>query len=63
MPGSADEEELGVAAAPTESVPASLGDLQTPWRMTGLAWFIAAMLFVAVASFFVVVVLLGVDNS
>ncbi|MGH7667289.1 MAG: hypothetical protein ACREOA_01055 [Candidatus Dormibacteria bacterium] len=63
MPGTPDEEEPGVAPTATQSAPATLGDLQTQWHMTGLAWFIAAMLFVAVASFFVVVVLLGVDNS
>lgn len=43
--------------------PKVLADLQTPRRMSRTAWLIAIMLFVAVLSFVVVVVLLGVDNS
>ncbi|MGC2190728.1 MAG: hypothetical protein WA751_00120 [Candidatus Dormiibacterota bacterium] len=43
--------------------PQTLGDLQTHLRMSRTAWLIAVMLFVAVLSFFIVVVCLGVDNS
>lgn len=67
---------LEVVATPTDQDPSSvyppqpagdgpqtLGDLQTHLRMSRTAWLIAIMLFVAVLSFFIVVVCLGVDNS
>jgi len=57
------DESAGYPAAPTGDTPRTLGDLQTPLRMSRTAWLIAAMLFVAVLSFFIVVVCLGVDNS
>lgn len=40
-----------------------MADLQTPLRMSRIGWLIAIMLFVAVLSFFIVIVCLGVDNS
>ncbi|MGC1184130.1 MAG: hypothetical protein WBA31_03130 [Candidatus Dormiibacterota bacterium] len=49
--------------APPPDGPQTLADLQTPLRMSRTAWLIAIMLFVAMLSFFIVVVCLGVDNS
>ncbi|HVB13780.1 MAG TPA: hypothetical protein VNH38_03360 [Candidatus Dormibacteraeota bacterium] len=59
-----DRDEVGgyLEASGGDS-PATLGDLQTPLRMSRTAWLIAAMIFVAALSFFIVVVCLGVDNS
>jgi len=62
--GPTDPEPSGVyLAGPPADGPQTLGDLQTHPRMSRTAWLIAIMLFVAVLSFFIVVVLLGVDNS
>lgn len=59
-----DPEPSGVySAAPAADGPQTLADLQTHPRMSRTAWLIAIMLFVAVLSFFIVVVCLGVDNS
>ncbi|MGH7642290.1 MAG: hypothetical protein ACRENX_04635 [Candidatus Dormibacteria bacterium] len=57
------EEGGGYPAGPGGDPPRTLGDLQTPLRMSRTGWLIAAMLLVAVLSFFIVVVCLGVDNS
>ena len=59
-----DQDESG-AYPPTLAgdSPQTLGDLQTHLRMSRTAWLIAAMLLVAILSFFIVVVCLGVDNS
>lgn len=50
-------------AGPPAEGPQTLADLQTPLKMTRIGWLIAIMLFIAVLSFFIVVVCLGVDNS
>lgn len=59
-----DSERVGAYPAPSsDEAPTTLGDLKTPLRMSRVGWLIAAMLFIAVLSFFIVVVCLGVDNS
>jgi hypothetical protein len=57
------DQEGGNPQAPPADGPQTLADLQTPLRMSRIGWLIAIMLFVAVLSFFIVIVLLGVDNS
>jgi hypothetical protein len=59
-----DNDESGAyPAASSGEAPRTLGDLQTPMRMSRTGWLIASMIFVAALSFFVVVVLLGVTSS
>jgi hypothetical protein len=59
-----DHEEGGVyPEAQPGDPPKTLADLQTPVRMSRIGWLIAAMVLVAAASFFILVVLLGVDTS
>lgn len=48
---------------PVAERPRTLADLQTPLHMSRTGWLIAAMLLVAALSFFILVVLLGVDTS
>ncbi len=55
--------EGGNLQAPPADGPQTLADLQTPLRMSRTGWLIAIMLLVAVLSFFIVIVCLGVDNS
>ncbi|HEY6538428.1 MAG TPA: hypothetical protein VI138_05235 [Candidatus Dormibacteraeota bacterium] len=59
---STEDNRLHSEGSPSDG-PQTLADLQTPLRMSRTAWLIALMLFVAVLSFFIVIVCLGVDNS
>jgi hypothetical protein len=63
--GSTDRDDAGGGYPPDSGgvAPQTLGDLRTPLRMSRTAWLIALMIFVAMLSFFIVVVCLGVDNS
>ncbi len=58
-----DEGSGGGQEPQTAEGPRTLADLQTPVRMSRIGWLIAAMVLVAAASFFILVVLLGVDTS
>jgi hypothetical protein len=63
VPGLTNDED-GVAPEPQSGdSPQFLGDLQTPFRLGRIGWLIAVMVVVAAISFFIIVVLLGVDTS
>jgi len=63
VPPTDNDERGGYPATAAGEAPRTLGDLQTPMKMSRTGWLIAGMLFVAVFSFFIVVVCLGVTNS